>query len=238
VRKVLIAILVLACLAVIAIPAFFVMTPELLIRPSQLPSARSPFSERDPAWFRLDSPLLWLRLSPFGAHAEGWQGLLSAIASWVYLYLTSALMLALVPRRVLLITQRLQVGGWRAQARLFVIGLLAALASALLALLARYAFVWIALIVLLSGAVLLLVFLGILCISLLAGRALRRWAALAPSLWVELAIGSLIVFALGRIPFAGWILFGIVSAWGLGAVLATHLGSGEAWSLRDWQTEN
>ena len=237
-RKVLIAIFVLVCLAVIAIPAFFVAAPELPVRPSQLPAARPPFSERDSTRFSFDNPMRLLRLSPFGPHAEGWQGLLSAFASWVYLYLTSALMLVLVPRRVRLITQRLQTSSRREQVRLFVIGLLAAIASVLLGLLARYTFVWIALIILLSGAILLLVFIGILCISLLVGGALRRWAALTPSVWVELAIGSLIVFALGRIPFAGWILFGIVSAWGLGAVLATHLGSGEAWSLRDWQAEN
>ena len=248
-RKVLIAVLVLVCLIVIAIPVF-VVTPQPVpprvergtwVRPpSATPLPSGPLSpERQPVLgFRLDSPMLWMRLSPFGTHAEGWQGLLSATASWVYLYTLSALVLVLVPRRIRLITRSLQSGVRRDHARFILIGLLAVLASVSLGLLARYASVWFVLVVLLSGVVLLLSFVGILCISLMVGGALRRWAALAPSLWVELALGSLIVFALGRIPFAGWVLFGIVSTWGLGAVLATHLGSGEAWSLRDWQAEN
>jgi hypothetical protein len=154
----------------------------------------------------------------------------------VYLYLTSVLMLALVPRRVRLVMQALKSGGWRERGRLFLIGLLATLASALLVVLARFAFVWFVLVILLTGGVLVLSFLGVIGVSLMVGEAVRKWARFAPSLWVELALGSLMLFAFGHIPIAGWILVGIVMAWGLGAVLATHLGSGEAWSLQDWKT--
>jgi hypothetical protein len=244
VRKAWIVLIVTVCLVVIAIPAF-VVTPQLPSprvergispRPS-LPDL--PLTERQSIFgFHFDNPMLWMRLSPFGTHAEGWRGLVSAAASWVYLYILSVLVLVLVPRRIRLITRSLQSGRRRDHARFVLIGLLAVLASVSLGLLARYASVWFVLVVLLSGVVLLLSFAGILCISLMVGGMLRRWAALAPSLWVELALGSLIIFALGRIPFAGWVLFGIVFIWGLGAVLATHLGSGEAWSLRDWQVGN
>jgi hypothetical protein len=227
-RTLLVVLLVIVCLVVIAIPAFIV-TPELSARPHR---EREPFSVP----FRLDVPPVWLRLSPFGVHGDGWQGLLSVAASWVYLYLTSVLMLALVPRRVRLITQALKSGGWRERGRLFLIGLLAALVSVLLAVLARFAFVWLVLVIILAGAVFVLSYLGVISVSLMMGGALRRWARFTPSLWVELALGSLVLFTLGRIPIAGWILVGIVVAWGLGAVLATHLGSGEVWSLRDWQT--
>jgi hypothetical protein len=177
-----------------------------------------------------------MRLSPFGAHTGGWQGILSAAASWVYLYLTSVLMLALVPRRVRLVTQALKAGRWRERGRLFLIGLLATLASVLLVVLARFAFVWLVLVILLAGGVLVLSFLGVIGVSLMIGEAVRKWARFAPSLWAELALGSLILFAFGHIPVAGWILVGIVMVWGLGAVLATHLGSGEVWSLQDLKT--
>jgi len=227
-RTLLVVLLVIVCLVVMAIPAFIV-TPELSARPYR---ERGPFSVP----FRLDVPPVWLRLSPFGVHGDGWQGLLSVAASWVYLYLTSVLMLAFVPRRVRLITQALKSGGWRERGRLFLIGLLTALVSVLLAVLARFAFVWLVLVIILAGAVFVLSYLGVISVSLMIGGALRRWARFTPSLWVELALGSLVLFTLGRIPIAGWILVGIVVAWGLGAVLATHLGSGEVWSLRDWQT--
>jgi hypothetical protein len=227
-RTIAVGLLIIVCLAVIAIPAF-VPVP-------QPPSSPVSHDREGVRPLRFDSPLIWTRFSPFGARAEGWQGILSAGASWVYLYLTSVLLLALVPRRVKLITQALKAGGARAQLRLLLIGFLATLASVLLVALARFAFVWIVLIVILAGAVFVLSYLGVVAISLMVGAAVRRWVRFAPSVWAELAIGSLILFALGRIPVAGWILVGVVTAWGLGAVLATHLGSGEAWSIQDWKT--
>ena len=227
-RTVLIGLLVVVCLAVIAIPAFVVVPTPIQPRPE-----RDAFQRSLP----LVGGLMWTRWSPFGEHAAGWRGILSAAASWVYLYLTSALLLVLFPHRLRLITQAVKSGGPRAQLRLFLIGFLAALASGLLVLLARFAFVWAVLIIILTGAVFVLSFLGLIGIGLMIGGAVRRWAKLAPSLWIELALGSLVLFALGRIPIAGWFCFAVVAAWGLGAVLATHLGSGEAWSLQDWRTE-
>ena len=227
-RTVLIGLLVVVCLAVIAIPAFVVVPMPIQPRPE-----RDVFQRSIPR----DGAPIWMRLSPFGEHAAGWRGVLSATASWVYLYLMSALLLVLFPRRMRLVTQTVRSGGWRVQLRLFLIGFLAALASGLLVLLARFASVWFVLVIILSGAVFVLSFLGLIGIGLMIGGAVRRWAKLAPSPWIELALGSLVLFALGRIPVAGWLCFAVVAAWGLGAVLATHLGSGEAWSLQDWRTE-
>ena len=227
-RTVLIGLLVVVCLAVIAIPAFVVVPVPIQPHPE-----RDVFQRSIPR----DGMPIWVRLSPFGEHAAGWRGVLSATASWVYLYLMSALLLVLFPRRMRLVTQTVRSGGWRVQLRLFLIGFLAALASGLLVLLARFASVWFVLVIILSGAVFVLSFLGLIGIGLMIGGAVRRWAKLAPSPWIELALGSLVLFALGRIPVAGWLCFAVVAAWGLGAVLATHLGSGEAWSLQDWRTE-
>jgi len=227
-RTVLVALLVIVCLAAIAIPAL-IAAPE--------PSQATQRPERDVSrQFHFEGAPIWMRLSPFGAHVGGWRGILSAAASWAYLYLTSVLMLALMPHRVRRVTQALKSGGWRERGRLFLIGLLATLASVLLVVLARFAFVWFVLVILLTGGVLVLSFLGVIGVSLMTGKAVRKWARFAPSLWVELALGSLILFAFGHIPVAGWILVGIVMVWGLGAVLATHLGSGETWSLQDWKT--
>jgi len=226
-RTIAVGLLIIVCLTVIAIPAF--------VTGPQPPSPTATVDRGVVRPLRFDSPLIWTRFSPFGARAGGWQGILSAGASWVYLYLTSVLLLALVPQRVKLITQALKAGRWRAQLRLLLIGFLAMLVSVLLAILARFAFVWFLLIIILAGAVFVLSYLGVIAISVMIGATVRRWARFAPSAWVELALGSLVLFALGHIPVAGWILVGLVATWGLGAVLATHLGSGEAWSLHDWQ---
>jgi len=227
-RTVLIGLLVVVCLAVIAIPAFIVAPPML----TQPRPEHDVFQRSVPR----DGAPIWMRLSPFGEHAAGWRGVLSAAASWVYLYLMSALLLVLFPHRMRLITQAVGSGGWRGRLRLFLIGFLAMLASGLLVLLARFASVWFVLVIILIGAVFVLSFLGLIGISLMVGGAMRRWAKFTPSHWIELALGSLVLFALGRIPIAGWFCFAIVAAWGLGAVLATHLGSGETWSLQDWKT--
>jgi hypothetical protein len=104
-----------------------------------------------------------------------------------------------------------------------------------LVVLARFAFVWFVLVILLTGEYWCCLS-GVIGVGLMVGEAVRKWARFAPSLWIELALGSLILFAFGHIPVAGWILVGIVMVWGLGAVLATHLGSGETWSLQDWKT--
>jgi hypothetical protein len=228
-RTVLTGLLIVVCLAVIVIPSFInVWQPTAVLQRHGRDQLR--------LLSYGDMPI-WMRLSPFGEHAEGWRGILSAAASWVYLYLTSALLLVLFPHRLRLIMQAVKSGGLRVQLRLFLIGFLAALASGLLVLLARFAFVWAGLVIILVGAVFVLLFLGLIGIGLMIGGAVRRWAKFAPSLWIELALGSLVLFALGRIPVAGWVCFAVVAAWGLGAVLATHLGSGEAWSLQDWRTE-
>ncbi len=135
-----------------------------------------------------------------------------------------------------LITQALKSAGWRARLRLFAIGLLAALVAVLLVVLARFTFVWFVLVIVLTGGIFVLSFLGMVGVTLMLGGGLWRWARLTPSLWGELALGSLVLFALGRVPIAGWFFIGIAMVWGLGAVLATHLGSGEAWSFQDVQT--
>ena len=224
-RTFVLGILIVVCLALIAIPAF-IAAPQ---------PALAPYREISPfrAPFRFDSPQIWLRWSPFGMHVAGWQGIVSTAASWVYLYLTSVLMLALVPRRVRLVTQTLKSAGWRARFRQFAIGLLAALVSVLMVVLARFTFVWFVLVIVLTGGIFVLSFLGMVGVTLMLGGGLWRWARLTPSLWGELALGSLVLFALGRVPIAGWILVGIAMIWGLGAVLATHLGSGEAWSFQE-----
>jgi hypothetical protein len=229
VRTFLIGLLIIVCLVVILIPAF-IATPEPVLARSRHERAAFP-----PFWF--EGAPLWMRMGPFGVRAEGWQGILSAVASWVYLYLTSALMLMLFPRRVRIITEALKSSGWRTRLRLFAVGFLATLASTLMILLARFAFVWFVLVIILTGAVFVLAYLGVIGAGLAVGGAVRRWAKFPPSPWVELAFGSLVLFTLGRIPVVGWFGIGIVAALGLGAVLATHLGSGQPWSLRDWETE-
>lgn len=222
-RTVLVVILIAICLGVIVGAAFL---PVSLAEPEVGRLSRD--ARRSP----LDLPI-WMRWNPFGVRLQGWQGVISAVASWVYLYLTSVLVLVLVPRRVRTVTHTLSAAGWAGLARMEAIGLLALVLSGLLVLLARYAFVGSLLVIILIGAVLMLSYLGLVSLSLSLGALIRRWARMELSPWSELALGTLILFALDRIPIAGWLSTGLAAALGLGAVLATHLGSGQSWSLQE-----
>ncbi|MEW6568735.1 MAG: hypothetical protein AB1449_11335 [Chloroflexota bacterium] len=73
---------------------------------------------------------------------------------------------------------------------------------------------------------------GVVSLTFRAGRELLTragWAGGSP-IW-SLALGTLIVFALTRIPYLGIAVLIIVWLTGAGAAIATRFGSGEAWSL-------
>jgi len=50
---------------------------------------------------------------------------------------------------------------------------------------------------------------------------------------LDLAFGALVLFALTRIPIAGLIILVMINLLALGAIVATRLGAGGAWSLAE-----
>jgi hypothetical protein len=80
---------------------------------------------------------------------------------------------------------------------------------------------------------LLTIWIGLITFGLVIGAELDRLAgAQHPNSLIELALGLLVVFALGRLPLVGWLIILLMSALSLGVVVATRLGYGGDWTLR------
>ena len=173
------------------------------------------------------------RFGPFGRHLAGWRGLASALGAFCFLYLAGLLTLLVLPRRLSLVRDAFGPSP-RSWLRLFGIGALAMLLLVLLVALGLFTFAVFPLTIVLVTALLLAAWAGVVGLALALGRGLRRAAGLgtaAPML--DFALGLLLVFAVGRIPFAGWVIVLLISALALGAVVVTRLGAGGAWSLAE-----
>ena len=171
------------------------------------------------------------RVGPFGRHIPGLRGIVSALASYCFLFLASALALYAFPRQLRVARDALG-GGFREGLRFIGTGVLSALAIAALTALGAFAFVSFPISILLASVLLLAFWAGMVAISLALGRNVNRWVGLAHSSpLLDLAIGTLIVFTLGRIPIAGWVVVAILGAVSLGVIVATRFGTGGPWSL-------
>lgn len=220
---VVLGVLVAACLAVIVLSSYVM---------DQLAPAFGPFRGRAALGHFVGWPLG--RFGPFGRHLAGWRGIVSALASYSFLYLMSVLALFAFPRqlRVARDAFRRSVGeGFR----IFGIGVLSGLSALSLTALGAFAFVALPLSVLLLAALLLATWGGMVGLALALGRGINRRAGLARSSPVfDLVLGTLVFFALGRIPIAGWAFVALLGALALGAVIATRFGAGGPWSLADF----
>jgi hypothetical protein len=77
-----------------------------------------------------------------------------------------------------------------------------------------------------------IMWLGLIGLGLALGRGISRLAGLARSSpLVDLVLGLLVMFALGRIPVAGWVFTVVLVAPAVGAVVLSRLGMGGSWSL-------
>jgi len=178
------------------------------------------------------------RFGPFGRHLGGWRGLASALGAFCFLYLAGLLTLLVLPRRLSRVRDAFGASG-RNWLRLFGIGALAMLLLVLLAALGLFTFAVFPLTIVLVSALLLAAWAGVVGLALALGRGLRRAAGLsAAAPMLDFALGLLLVFALGRIPFAGWIIVLLISALALGAVVVTRLGTGGVWSLAELNESN
>lgn len=193
---------------------------------------------------------------PFGAHRPGLQGLAGKVAGLVFVFLSWAALLFLLPQRIgrmaatmasgvatspplsspPSLTGKGDGGGDRSRARLFAIGLAGLAAALLLILLGFYTLVGIPVVFTLTIGLTFVVYAGMAGLAFELGRAVRRRAGLQtiPPLF-DLALGTLVIYALGVIPILGWIAVGAAAVYAFGAVLVTRFGSGgsgQSWSLR------
>ena len=173
------------------------------------------------------------RFGPFGRHLAGWRGLASALGAYCFLYLAGLLTLLALPGRLRVV--RAAFGraprGWL---RLFGIGALAAVLLLLLVALGLFTFALFPLPLVLVTVLILAAWAGVVALALALGGGLRRRAGLAAAApMLDFAVGLLVVFALGRIPFAGWVFVTLIGALALGAVVSTRLGAGGVWSLAE-----
>ena len=178
------------------------------------------------------------RFGPFGRHLAGWRGLASAAGAFCFLYLAGVLTLLALPRPMRAVRDAF---GRRPPVwlRLFAVGALAALLVVLLAALGIFTFAVFPLPLVLITALVLAAWGGVTGLALALGGGLRRAAGLAtaPPL-VDFAMGLLVVFALGRIPYAGWVIVALLGALALGAVVVTRFGAGGVWSLAELDEVN
>jgi hypothetical protein len=176
---------------------------------------------------------LFGRFGPFGRHLGGWRGLASALGAYCFLYLAGLLTLLALPRRLAVVRAAFTTSprGWL---RLFGIGALAGLLTLLLAALGLFTFALFPLPLLLVSLLVLAAWAGVAGLGLALGGGVRRAAGLASaSPMFDFALGMLLIFALGRIPFAGWVIVTLIGAVALGAVVVTRLGTGGVWSLAE-----
>jgi len=219
------SLIIAACIAVIVLSSFVSVRPLSMFSPFR---AREPFA---PFVFGREA---WGRIGPFGWHLAGWRGIASAVAAYSFLYLASLLALFAFPRHLRIVRDALG-RGINEGFRLFGIGVLYGLALLFLTALGLFTFVASPLSLLLLAALLLAVWLGLMGLALAIGRGINRVAGLAQSSPIfDLALGTLVFFALGCIPIAGWVIVALLGTLGAGAAIATRFGAGGAWSLADF----
>jgi len=172
----------------------------------------------------------------FGRHLPGWIGVFSVIGAYLFLYLSGVVLLFLIPRQIgamrnafLPVDDRRM---WRYWLFFLGLGLLSLLALSLLTGIGLVTDAAFPLPLFMLALLLLIVWIGLITFGLVIGAELDRLAgAQHPNSLVELALGLLVVFALGRLPLVGWLIILLMSALSLGVVVATRLGYGGDWTL-------
>jgi hypothetical protein len=171
------------------------------------------------------------RFGPFGRYASGARGIVSAFSSYLFVYLAGAAAAFLVPRPLRVIRDAIRRGpkDWP---RFLGIGVLCGLGFVLMTALGVFTVAGFPLAALLLPLLIVVAWVGLVALSLALGKAITRAAGLAAaSPLVDLAVGSLIVFALGQVPIIGWGVTAVLAAIALGAVVDTRFGALGGWSL-------
>jgi len=159
------------------------------------------------------------------------RGLLSALASYAFLFFAGVLTLFGFPRQLRAVRDS-YTQGVNMLLRMLGIGGFGTLVVVLLVMLGVLTFAAFPLPLVLLVALLLAAWGGLVGLTLAVGQFINRWAGVKnPSPLLDLAFGTLVLFSLTKIPFAGTILLVLLTMWALGAVLLTRFGQGGAWSL-------
>jgi hypothetical protein len=174
-----------------------------------------------------------LPLDVFRHQLAGWRVFVSAVAGFVFLYLAGLLTLFALPGRLRTLQDALDQR--RALFPLLGIGAIGAVALLLLTLLGFFTVTAFPLPLVLPVAILGVVWMGAVALALTVGRAIGRWSgAERPAPLQDLALGTLVLFSLGHVPFIGWAATVLFGAIGLGAMISTRLGTGRPWSLDEY----
>jgi hypothetical protein len=158
------------------------------------------------------------------------QGLRALLTNGAGLILLALSVMVLLPRRVRVAVERLEVQHGPE------IALAAGVATLLLAvaaiILLRFTLIFLAVIPVVLIAALGTALFGIACIAFALGRFLQRRLRLseAQPLLTGLA-GALVIFDLATIPYAGLFALAVVAIAGLGLAVVTRFGSAIGWSF-------
>jgi hypothetical protein len=172
----------------------------------------------------------------FGRPLPGWLGVLSVIGAYLFLYISGLIVFFLIPRQMGVMRDAFLPAqareAWKNWLFFLGVGILSLLALALLSALGLLTAAAFPLPLFLLALLLLVVWIGLITFGLVIGAGLHRLAGAQQAAPLgELALGLLVVFALGRLPFVGWLFTLLMAALSLGAVVATRLGFGGMWTL-------
>ena len=191
-------------------------------------SPRSPLMERGLARWSQRHPSWVLG----GAEDRSWtENLGLQLGSVLSQFLTGVVMIYLAPARTKRIADVLTRGP-AALLRYLGIGLMLAVAMVAIGLLSALAVYTFPLPFILVAVFFLAALGGTIALTLTVGKALlgrAGWPAAHP--WTQLAMGTLLLFSLSRLPYVGLGLLAIAAVLGAGAAVATHFGSGRPWTL-------
>lgn len=160
------------------------------------------------------------------------QGMRALLSNGAALILVALAILIVFPNRARLAVQRLEARhGPEIALAAGVATLLLTLAALLLL---RFTLVFLVLIPVLVAAAVAVAVFGIACIALALGRVMEYRLGLGPThpLVASLA-GTLIVFDLAVIPYAGLFALAALTIAGLGIAVVTRFGSETGWSFAD-----
>jgi hypothetical protein len=178
------------------------------------------------------------RIPGFPAHViRGWQGVgqvppaVAGLAMFLAQFLSGLVVLYVIPGRVAGMASALR-GGWSAWLRFLTVGVLFGVLLAGVGLLAVLAVHTFPLSIILAAIFSLSAFSGSVSLAYALGRWLARkaaWAEDRPA--AQYGLGLLLLFALTRLPWIGIVFLAAIWLTGAGTAVATHFGSGQAWSL-------
>jgi hypothetical protein len=179
----------------------------------------------------------------FGRHLPGWLGVLTVIGAYLFLYISGLIVFFLIPRQMGVMRNAFLPAqaraGWKNWLFFLGVGILSLLALSLLSALGLLTAAAFPLPLFLLALLLLVVWIGLINFGLVIGAGIHKLAGAQQAAPLgELALGLLVVFALGRLPFVGWLFTLLMAALSLGAVVATRLGFGGMWTLTGLEQES